>query len=50
MLSKAALRSRETRILISGVKGGKNVVEGCKKTSVSRITTPISVLKLVKVW
>jgi len=36
---------------VSGVRGGKNVVEGCK-TSFSRMTRPIylSVLKLVEVW
>jgi len=32
---------------ISGVSGGKNVVEGCKKTSFSRMT--INVLRLVEV-
>ena len=35
---------------ISGVRGGENVVEGCKKTSFSRMTRPISVLRLVEVW
>jgi len=33
---------------ISGVAGGKNVVEWCKKTSFSRMTRPISVLTLVE--
>lgn len=35
---------------ISGVRGGKNVVEGCEKTSFSRMKRPISVLRLVEVW
>jgi len=41
-------RNEESRI--SRVRGGKNVVEGYKKTSFSRMTMPISVLKLVEVW
>jgi len=41
-------RDEESRI--SGVRGGKNVVEGCKKTSFRRMMWPISVLKLVEVW
>jgi len=40
-------RDKESRI--SGVRGGKNVVEGCEK-NISRMTRPISVLKLVEVW
>jgi len=35
---------------ISGVRGCKNVAEGCKKTSFSRMTRLISDLKLVEVW
>jgi len=50
MLSKVALRSRETRRVEFPDSEEKNVVEGCKKTSLSKMTRPISVLKLVEVW
>jgi len=52
MLSKAALRSRETRRVEfpESDDRGKNVVVGCKKTSFSRMTRPIRVLRLVEVW
>jgi len=50
MLSNAAARLRETRRVAFLESGGTNIVEGCKKTSFSRMTRPINVLKLVKVW
>ena len=41
-------RDEESRI--TRVRGGKDVVESCKKTSFGRMTRPISVLKLVEIW
>jgi len=49
MLLKAALNLREESG-ISGFRGGKNVAEGCKKTSFSRMTRLINILRLVEVW
>ena len=44
MPTKAALRSRETRRVVSKVGGLKNVIESGKKTGFSRVTRPISAL------
>ena len=51
MLSKAALRSRETRrVEFPESEDVKSVVESGKKICFRRVTRPISVLNLVEVW
>ena len=41
---------RNEKCGVSGVRGRKYVIKSGKKTCFSRVTRPISVLKLIEVW